>query len=534
MIQRKMINLHTSNQSISLFIGFNKNQFNVSLIGFIINILLIINYSIECDAAAVTTGSCFAKRLDSGNCIGIMEESISQSECCKRGGFYLNRQITQQEYLTDHLLFESGTPNCVQACNEELPSTCKGYICPEGHYCRMINNEPKCKCRLQCNTGDYLTGPLCTTNLRRFHNQCHLKQARCKSPKESLEVIPCPDEGLHCSQLSILSNDNINFNSIIKKFYTNYALNTNNLPLSITSTTDDSMITTPSSSSASSSSSSISSLNDKQQYRNIEINKNLLLMNHKASNDMKNYLISNIDNINDELIYDEKTLDTTNNELSKELICNTNEYCLLRQFDGRPSCEYWSDESWQTLFNCPETTFHEPMCSTDNQTYYNSCSLKLAGLKNQLEVRIAYKGECRSKVTCSDVECPRPGMRCSPHHLTGQPICMDCAKLPLDCNASFRNGQETLTLTSSSIGITNKRKTQVFGDPVWNIPVQTYGWPVVCGSNGKTYRNTCFLHVVNCLSDKFVELKKPEFCSETMPSLIDDWDRSFTRLTDLL
>uniref|UniRef100_A0A094ZMT5 Kazal-like domain-containing protein n=1 Tax=Schistosoma haematobium TaxID=6185 RepID=A0A094ZMT5_SCHHA len=459
-----MILLHHINHT--LWYGYyTMNIYFLSglLINLIIN-LLSINYCIE--STTVTTGSCFAKRLNSGNCIGLMEESISQLECCK-----------------------------------QLPSTCKGYVCPEGHYCRMINNEPKCKCRLQCNTADYLTGPLCTTNLRRFHNQCHLKQARCKLPKESLEVIPCPDEGLRCSDLSILSEKNFNLNSLFKTLYNDYeeGKDVSSLPSSTSSISTTNTVL-PSSS---------SSTTDNQDYtNNLD---DIIIMNRRTSTDLNTY-ISNID----ESIFDEKTI-YSNDELSKELICNTNEYCLLRQFDGRPSCEYWSEQSWKTLNNCPESTFHEPICSTNNQTFYNSCDLKLAGLKNQLEVRIAYKGECRSKATCSNIQCPRAEMRCSPHHLTGQPICMDCAKLPLDCNASFRNGQETLTSasssSSSSTGILNKRKTQVFGDPVWKTPVQTYGWPVVCGSNGKTYRNTCFLHVVNCLSDKFVELRKPEFCS---------------------
>ncbi|CAH8604965.1 unnamed protein product [Schistosoma curassoni] len=513
-----MILLHHINNTLWYGYSIMKIYFlSGLLINLIIN-LLSINYCIE--STTVTSGSCFAKRLNSGNCIGLMEESISQLECCKRGGFYLNRQITQQEYLTDHLLFESGTPNCVQACNEELPSTCKGYVCPEGHYCRMINNEPKCKCRLQCNTADYLTGPLCTTNLRRFHNQCHLKQARCKLPKESLEVIPCPDEGLRCSDLSILSEKNFNLNSLFKTLYNDYeeGKDVSSLPSSTSSISTTNTILP-------SSLSSTTTTTDNQDYTN-NLDDNIIIMNRRTSTDLNTY-ISNID----ESIFDEKTI-YSNDELSKELICNTNEYCLLRQFDGRPSCEYWSEQSWKTLNNCPESTFHEPICSTNNQTFYNSCDLKLAGLKNQLEVRIAYKGECRSKATCSNIQCPRAEMRCSPHHLTGQPICMDCAKLPLDCNASFRNGQETLTSassssSSSSTGILNKRKTQVFGDPVWKTPVQTYGWPVVCGSNGKTYRNTCFLHVVNCLSDKFVELRKPEFCSETIPSRHNDWGRHF-------
>ncbi|CAH8540566.1 unnamed protein product [Schistosoma turkestanicum] len=528
-----MILLQSMPRLHSRWFGFYIMKINLLSTLFMSTAMMMTMINVQSDSA-VTTGSCFAKRLNSGNCIGLMKDSITQLECCKRRGFYLNRQITQQEYLTDHLLFESGTPNCVQACDEELPSSCKGYVCPEGHYCRMINNEPKCKCRLRCTAADYLTGPLCTTNLRRFHNQCHLKQARCALPKESLEVIPCPDEGLRCSELSILSERNLNLNSMLKQLYSGGNENDDVDVGDVGDVGDDveeqskhtpSLFSTLTSTSPTNKPIQSSSTNNQEYIDND--NENIIIMNRKLPTDSNAYLLSSMNkfNNNDESIFDEKSL-YSNVELSKELICNANEYCLLRQFDGRPSCEYWSEESWQTLTTCPESTFHQPMCSIDNQTFYNSCDLKLAGLKNQLETRIAYKGECRSKATCSNIECPRAGMRCTPHHLTGQPVCMDCAKLPLDCNASFRNGQETLTPSASSslslspsTGITatstatTKRRTQVFGDPVWKTPVQTYGWPIVCGSNGKTYRNTCFLHVVNCLSDKFVELKKPEFCS---------------------
>ncbi|CAH8610209.1 unnamed protein product [Heterobilharzia americana] len=460
---------HSINQTNSFMFGLTKSHLNLLSRLFFSLLLNFLPTNYTESTSVINIGSCFSKRLDSGNCIGIMEESISQLECCKRGGYYLNRQITQQEYLTDHLLFESGTPNCVQACNEELPSTCKGYVCPEGHYCRMINNEPRCICGLQCNGDDYLTGPLCTTNLRRFRNQCHLKQARCASPKEGLEVIPCPDQGIRCSDSSILVNYKPNYKSILKTFYPD------KIPTS----------------SSSSSSSSVSLPSNDQVYTDNE--DGIIMMNRRTSKDVKNYILSD-NHYFDQSRFEEKTpFSSYTNEitLSKELTCHSNEYCLLRQFDGRPSCEYWSEKSWLTMNHCPESTFHEPMCSTDNQTYYNSCELKLAGLKNQLETRIAYRGECRSKVTCSDITCPREG-------------------------------------------VSIKRKTQEFGDPVWMTPVQTHGWPVVCGSNGKTYRNTCFLHVVNCLSDKFVELKKPEFCSENIPSILDDWSKHFAKFSSLL
>lgn len=92
-------------------------------------------------------------------------------------------------------------------------------------------------------------------------------------------------------------------------------------------------------------------------------------------------------------------------------------------------------------------------------------------------------------------------MTCKPHHLTEQPVCLDCTNLPIDCNESFK----------TEFVHRNGPKHDI-GDPRWRSPLQTYGWPVVCGSDRKTYRNTCFLHIVNCLSNKFVELKNFDYC----------------------
>lgn len=94
-------------------------------------------------------------------------------------------------------------------------------------------------------------------------------------------------------------------------------------------------------------------------------------------------------------------------------------------------------------------------------------------------------------------------MVCRPHHETGQPVCLDCSNLPTDCNASFRK---------SRFGDLKRDSVSRFGDPVWSTQTQTNGWPAVCGSNRRTYANTCFLHIVNCLSNHFVDLSSPKHC----------------------
>ncbi|VDP87913.1 unnamed protein product [Echinostoma caproni] len=165
------------------------------------------------------SGSCFKQRLENGKCVGLLVRVNTQTECCARGGYFLNRMLTQREYLNDHLIFELGTPNCVDACTEaginiaaELSGgvavqkpTCEGYYCPEGYFCRLVSGQPSCHCHPQCELTDYLSGPICTSNLRRFTDRCQLKKTYCDSPNQVFEIVPCPNaEELFCSRSSRL------------------------------------------------------------------------------------------------------------------------------------------------------------------------------------------------------------------------------------------------------------------------------------------------------------------------------------------
>lgn len=248
-----------------------------------------------------------------------------------------------------------------------MPPTCNGYICPVGHVCQVMQGEPKCLCRLKCTETDYLSGPICTTNLQRFSNYCQFKKVRCLSPSKVLDILPkCPKEGLKCSQLNSINqikpklsmhlDDMINQPSLFKRKF-NYLW-----PVKYTKS-----------------------------------NLNLFRSKRRFQTQWKTFPFL-IKSINDNKI---KTENEKNESkiIQNELNCKPNEYCLLKQFNGQPECELWNKDSYKDLYNnCPSSTFKTPICATNNQTYQNSCELKLDSLKLQFELRIAYLGECKGNL----------------------------------------------------------------------------------------------------------------------------------------
>ncbi|TPP67703.1 hypothetical protein FGIG_00860 [Fasciola gigantica] len=406
----------------------------------------------------------------------------TQTECCAIGGFYLNRMLTQREYLNDHLIFELGTPNCVNACTEVQKPTCEGYFCPEGYFCRLVDEQPFCQCRPQCELTDYLSGPICTSNLRRFPDRCQMKKAYCDSPNQVFEIVPCLNtEQLFCSRASRLTNAN-KLMTWLDNSASTWRERQRRHPSWIV-----------------------------RRFAGTQKRSDALWFDEHQLTERQGATQYQMDPDLWQILQPGDADDRVD-ELGSGLVCPDGQFCLLRQFDGRPMCTgLLTDRSagLNDQESCIREPFSTPKCGVDNRTYVSECELKLAGLEKQLEVRIAYEGPCIAQATCNNVVCPREGMVCRPHHATGQPVCLDCANLPTDCNASFRKSR-----------ITDLKRDNVirFGDPKWSAQTQTNGWPTVCGSNRRTYANTCFLHVVNCLSNRFVDLSPPQHCEASESS----------------
>ncbi|KAF8572408.1 hypothetical protein P879_01814 [Paragonimus westermani] len=420
----------------------------------------------------VSNGTCFTQRLPNGNCVDVIPKITSKKECCDRGGFFLNRLLTQTEYLRDQLIYARGSPNCVEACKEFVSfnsfvrlntayqATCDGYSCPEGHTCQVLHRQPTCLCRPNCELSDYQSGPICTANLEQFSNRCELKRAQCESRTSGSEEIPCSNRPQRCAPKRI----------------------SDHLPPPST----DLLISEPNSARWWITWPSVFLSRKRDTFR-----MERFARQHRGAR------LSDVNDDGAEL----------SDQPSDELSCPAGEYCMLRQLDGLAKCVMWSGISTSPSVSCGfGTSLSGPFCAVDNRTYADGCELRLAGIHNQLELRVAYQGECRADATCENVQCTRDGMTCRPHHLTGQPVCLDCSHLPDDCNPSI------WPRDSKSESREQPNWNWSEGDPVWNTSTNTKGWPTVCGSNRRVYANTCFLHVINCMSRRFVSLQQPSYC----------------------
>ncbi|XP_055078833.1 agrin isoform X2 [Periophthalmus magnuspinnatus] len=110
-----------------------------------------------------------------------------------------------------------------------------------------------------------------------------------------------------------------------------------------------------------------------------------------------------------------------------------------------------------------------PVCGSDSSTYTNECELEKAQCTNQRRIKVLRKGPCSLKDPCSDVVCSY-GSTCvqSSDGMSAKCMC------PLGCEGKMEK--------------------------------------MVCGSDGKDYRNECELHQHACNSQKNIRVQYHGLC----------------------
>jgi len=133
---------------------------------------------------------------------------------------------------------------------------------------------------------------------------------------------------------------------------------------------------------------------------------------------------------------------------------------------------------------------YDPVCGSNGKTYSNECFLGVDNCHNDSEdITVAHSGECKDKVKS---DCPR---FCTKIYL---PVCGTNGKTyGNDCELKM----DACVNPSEKIGIAHSGKCKQLSSGVQCDVMCLQNYDPVCGSNGKTYSNECFLGVDNCHND---------------------------------
>ncbi|KAK4474991.1 hypothetical protein MN116_002091 [Schistosoma mekongi] len=232
----------------------------------------------------------------------------------------------------------------------------------------------------------------------------------------------------------------------------------------------------------------------------------------------------------------------------------------------------WKSEKCQVDMNgqakcmCPEPCpVVSPVCGSDGVTYENTCHLERTACQKKKEIHVIYSGECSEPNDCVLLNQPCHGyeicsriknpmvyssmnrkLDSSVYDLTStfedtipQCICPTCPEHSLGGQVCGSDGQtyrsechlrssacqrHSVDLTVKSSGKCDACQTKqckyyaicqlsAFGEPQCICPTDClYVRKPVCGTDGKTYENECFLKVKSCADQREVHVAQEGYC----------------------
>ncbi|CAG0913064.1 unnamed protein product [Notodromas monacha] len=235
-----------------------------------------------------------------------------------------------------------------------------------------------------------------------------------------------------------------------------------------------------------------------------------------------------------------------------------NSLCELRMLNCGPYAKNIQPDSLESCLKqvercdaikCPSD--FDPVCGTDSVTYANKCSLEVSECRKG--IRLAHKGAC-SNLTESD-ECPTEAcpsedspvcgsdgnvyrnwcemkrstcgqrvVQLPPHHCRTTEHCTEnCTESPLVpvCGSDGKIYRNECLMRSQNCGkhiyeipLSRCTKSIVFSGCRRLCSIE---YDPVCGTDGKTYSNACFLTMENCRSRSLVTKQHYGRCGDPLP-----------------